>query len=98
MSPPDYPSAWLPPGRARFRFTWQSHCTSPCFKALTKPGGYRGFVAYLYLYSRSPIERVFAVLAFYELAWHALFSPYVLPLSLIHISEPTRLGMISYAV
>jgi hypothetical protein len=21
MSPPGYPSAWLPPGRARFRFT-----------------------------------------------------------------------------
>ena len=26
MSPPGYPSAWLHPGRARFRFTWQSHC------------------------------------------------------------------------
>ena len=28
MSPPDYPSAWLHPCRARFRFTWQSHCSS----------------------------------------------------------------------
>lgn len=27
MSPPGYPSAWLPPGRARFRFTWRSHCS-----------------------------------------------------------------------
>src|SRR5215469_10217774 len=32
MSPPGYPSAWLPPGRARLRFTWQVHCSSaaPC--------------------------------------------------------------------
>jgi hypothetical protein len=32
MSPPGYPSAWLPPGRARLRFTWQAHCSSaaPC--------------------------------------------------------------------
>jgi hypothetical protein len=28
MSPPDYPSAWLHPCIARFRFTWQSHCSS----------------------------------------------------------------------
>src|SRR5258705_11603967 len=28
MSPPSYPSAWLHPCRARFRFTWQSHCSS----------------------------------------------------------------------
>jgi hypothetical protein len=28
MSPPGYPSAWLHPCRARFRFTWQSHCSS----------------------------------------------------------------------
>lgn len=27
MSPPGYPSAWLPPGRARFRFAWQSYCS-----------------------------------------------------------------------
>ena len=27
MSPPSYPSAWLHPCRARFRFTWQSHCS-----------------------------------------------------------------------
>ena len=27
MSPPGYPSAWLHPCRARFRFTWQSHCS-----------------------------------------------------------------------
>ena len=26
MSPPGYPSAWLHPCRARFRFPWQSHC------------------------------------------------------------------------
>ena len=25
MSPPGYPSAWLLPSRARFRFTWQGH-------------------------------------------------------------------------
>ena len=29
MSPPSYPSAWLHPCRARFRFAWQSHCSSP---------------------------------------------------------------------
>src|SRR5271169_527429 len=29
MSPPSYPSAWLHPCRARFRFTWQSHCSLP---------------------------------------------------------------------
>src|SRR5207245_3843021 len=28
MSPPGYPSAWLHPGRARFRFAWQNHCSS----------------------------------------------------------------------
>ena len=28
MSPPDYPSAWLHPCRARFRFTRQVHCSS----------------------------------------------------------------------
>src|SRR5947209_17924856 len=28
MSPPGYPSAWLLPGRARFRFAWQSYCSS----------------------------------------------------------------------
>ena len=28
MSPPGYPSAWLHPCRARFRFTWQAHCNS----------------------------------------------------------------------
>src|ERR1035441_4296893 len=27
MSPPGYPSAWLHPCRARFRFAWQSHCS-----------------------------------------------------------------------
>src|SRR5450759_4316241 len=27
MSPPGYPSAWLHPCRARFRFTWRSHCS-----------------------------------------------------------------------
>jgi hypothetical protein len=26
MSPPGYPSAWLHPCRARFRFTRQNHC------------------------------------------------------------------------
>src|ERR1700687_4249131 len=26
--PPSYPSAWLHPCRARFRFTWQDHCNS----------------------------------------------------------------------
>src|SRR6516225_1901565 len=30
MSPPDYPSAWLHPCRARFRFTWQVDCSSCC--------------------------------------------------------------------
>jgi hypothetical protein len=29
MSPPSYPSAWLHPCRARFRFTWQCHCNAP---------------------------------------------------------------------
>src|SRR6266566_9622958 len=28
MSPPGYPSAWLHPCRARFRFAWQNHCSS----------------------------------------------------------------------
>ena len=28
MSPPSYPSAWLHPCRARFRFTWHDHCNS----------------------------------------------------------------------
>jgi hypothetical protein len=28
MSPPDYPSAWLPPCRARLRFARQDHCSS----------------------------------------------------------------------
>jgi len=28
MSPPGYPSAWLPPGRACLRFTRQVHCSS----------------------------------------------------------------------
>ena len=28
MSPPSYPSAWLNPCRASFRFTWQSHCSA----------------------------------------------------------------------
>ena len=28
MSPPGYPSAWLHPCRARFRFTRQVHCSS----------------------------------------------------------------------
>ena len=28
MSPPNYPSAWLHPCRARFRFTWQIQCIS----------------------------------------------------------------------
>src|SRR5258707_15485171 len=28
MSPPGYPSAWLRPRNARFRFTWQNHCNS----------------------------------------------------------------------
>jgi hypothetical protein len=28
MSPPSYPSAWLHPCRARFRFAWQNHCNS----------------------------------------------------------------------
>src|ERR1700676_1878257 len=27
MSPPSYPSAWLHPCRARFCFTWRSHCS-----------------------------------------------------------------------
>jgi len=27
MRPPGYPSAWLHPCIARFRFTWQSHCS-----------------------------------------------------------------------
>jgi hypothetical protein len=32
MSPPGYPSAWLRPRRARFRFARQDHCssTTPC--------------------------------------------------------------------
>jgi len=35
MSPPDYPSAWLLPGRARFRFARQIHCSSaPSFYQL----------------------------------------------------------------
>src|SRR5258705_5984527 len=29
MSPLSYPSAWLHPCRARFRFTWQNHCSPP---------------------------------------------------------------------
>ena len=28
MSPPGYPSAWLRPSRARFRFTRQNHCNA----------------------------------------------------------------------
>jgi hypothetical protein len=28
MSPPGYPSAWLHPCRACFRFTWHDHCNS----------------------------------------------------------------------
>jgi hypothetical protein len=28
MSPPGYPSAWLRPRRARFRFARQDHCSS----------------------------------------------------------------------
>jgi hypothetical protein len=28
MSPPDYPSAWLRPRSARFRFARQDHCSS----------------------------------------------------------------------
>ena len=28
MSPPGYPSAWLRPRSARFRFTWQNHYNS----------------------------------------------------------------------
>ena len=28
MSPPSYPSAWLHPCRARFRFAWRSHCSA----------------------------------------------------------------------
>jgi hypothetical protein len=28
MSPPGYPSAWLRPRRARFRFAGQDHCIS----------------------------------------------------------------------
>ena len=27
MSPPGYPSAWLHPCRASFRFAWQGHCS-----------------------------------------------------------------------
>ena len=27
MSPPDYPSAWLRPRSARFRFARQDHCS-----------------------------------------------------------------------
>src|SRR5450432_3603879 len=34
MSPPSYPSAWLHPCRARFCFTWQSHCSSSCSRHL----------------------------------------------------------------
>src|ERR1017187_9969995 len=34
MSPPSYPSAWLHPCRARFRFAWQSHCSSSCSRHL----------------------------------------------------------------
>jgi hypothetical protein len=30
MSPPGYPSAWLPPGRSRVRFTWQVIVAPPC--------------------------------------------------------------------
>ena len=33
ISLPSYPSAWLHPCRARFRFTWQSHCSSPAHAA-----------------------------------------------------------------
>ena len=29
MSPPGYPSAWLPSGRSRLRFTWQVIVTPP---------------------------------------------------------------------
>jgi hypothetical protein len=28
VGPPAYPSAWLHPCRARFRFPWPSHCSS----------------------------------------------------------------------
>src|SRR5258708_31955154 len=28
MSPPSYPSAWLHPCRARFRFPWQNYCSA----------------------------------------------------------------------
>src|SRR5450631_1819158 len=37
MSPPSYPSAWLHPCRARFRFTWQSHCSLPSLTRRSLP-------------------------------------------------------------
>jgi hypothetical protein len=33
MSPPSYPSAWLHPCRARFRFTWHDHCNPSPLKS-----------------------------------------------------------------
>src|SRR5580692_12302689 len=36
-SPPGYPSAWLHPCRARFRFTWRSHCIQ--VRRMCKRGG-----------------------------------------------------------
>ena len=37
MSPPGYPSAWLHPCRARFRFTRQSHCSAHVLRRLPPP-------------------------------------------------------------
>ena len=37
MSPPGYPSAWLHPCRARFRFTWRSHSNRLVKSACNSP-------------------------------------------------------------
>ena len=83
MSPPGYPSAWLHPCRARFRFTWQSHCSS-VFLTLENFGGKTSLAEaplVAHSHSRLPIliQWVLAVLAFCELAWYALLSPDCFP-------------------
>jgi len=37
MSPPNYPSAWLLPSRASFRFARQHHCSSAAIPVFSTP-------------------------------------------------------------
>ena len=38
MSPPNYPSAWLLPSRASFRFARQDHCSSAAIPVFSTSG------------------------------------------------------------